>query len=144
MVDFARAAATAKRLVEANGRPVTLYKANRDPDDAAKPWRGTSSAPAGSQDGLAIQGVRMAFVQPGGGLGGLFGRLAANADGELRVNFEQVGLLASSSVTAAGFSASDVEKCDAVKDGDTVWQVVARGELRPASGSLLFAVGLVR
>lgn len=144
MVDFARAAASAKRLVEANGRAVTLYKANREPDDAAKPWRGSSAAPAVSQDGLAVSGVIMAFVQPGGGLGGLLGRLASDAAGSLEVQFEQVGLLSSSSVIAAGFTAADVLACDTVKDGDQVWRVVARGELRPAADSLLFALGLVR
>lgn len=44
MVNYVRAAATAKRLIEANGRDVTLVRKNQTPADAAKPWRQPASA----------------------------------------------------------------------------------------------------
>jgi hypothetical protein len=44
MVNYVRNAATAKRLIEASGRDVTLYRKSRAPLDAAKPWRGPDSA----------------------------------------------------------------------------------------------------
>ena len=40
MADFVKLAATAQRLVEANGRAVDLFRVNRTPDDPARPWRG--------------------------------------------------------------------------------------------------------
>lgn len=39
MVDFNRSAATAKRLVDKNGRDVTLVELDFDADNTSKPWR---------------------------------------------------------------------------------------------------------
>lgn len=41
MPNYVKAAATAKRLVDAAGRNVTLVALDFDAQDAAKPWRGT-------------------------------------------------------------------------------------------------------
>jgi hypothetical protein len=46
MVNYVRAAATAKRLIEANGRYVTLFRKDKTAADTSKPWRG----PIGSSD----------------------------------------------------------------------------------------------
>jgi len=40
MVNYVRAAATAKRLIEENGRTVVLYRKVRTALDSNKPWRG--------------------------------------------------------------------------------------------------------
>lgn len=40
MVDFTRLAATATRLIAADGRDMTIVKESRDPADPSKPWRG--------------------------------------------------------------------------------------------------------
>ena len=40
MVDFVSLAATAQRLIEENGRSVTLFRKDRTPANAAEPWRG--------------------------------------------------------------------------------------------------------
>lgn len=140
MADFTAAAATAQRLVEANGRAVDLLSSNRDPDDASRPWRGTSTAPGAPSGGLELEGLVVAFV-PASGSG--FGRMIEDVAGELRVAYDQVGLLASDSVEAAGFTAADVEACDLLRDDDgKVWKIVTRGHLRPASTSVLFVLGL--
>lgn len=139
MTDFVKAAATAKRLVEANGRAVTLFLSNRTPDDPSKPWRGSSSQPHPSKDGAQIP-VTMAFV-PASGSG--FGKMIQDTGGSLVVAFDQVGLLASDSIPAR-FAPKDVEECDRVRDGDDIWKVITRGHLRPATKSLLFVLGLTR
>lgn len=139
MVDFARAAATAKRLVEANGRTVDLFKVNRTPDNPAEPWRGVSGAPTVPEGGV-IASVIMAFV-PASGSG--FGKLVTDAGGSLGVAFEQVGLLATDSLPA-GVTPSDVEQADSVRDGVDLWKIVTRGHLRPAATSVLFVLGLKR
>ena len=42
-MDHARLAATAKRLVDANGRPLTLVQLNRGPDNPVREWEGAAS-----------------------------------------------------------------------------------------------------
>jgi hypothetical protein len=42
MVNYVKSAATAKRLIEANGQDVSLYRKNETAGDATKPWRGPS------------------------------------------------------------------------------------------------------
>jgi hypothetical protein len=44
-MDYARSAATAKRLIERDGRTVNIYRKQTTPADASKPWRGPA-APA--------------------------------------------------------------------------------------------------
>lgn len=43
-MNYIRSAATAKRLIEANGRSVTLIRKSRTVADATKPWRGPANA----------------------------------------------------------------------------------------------------
>lgn len=140
MVDMVAAAATAKRLVEANGRAVTLFKVNRTPDNASEPWRGTSTPPNAPDGGLEIPDVIVAFVPASGGG---FGKLVADAGGSLSVAFDQVGLMASDSLPT-GTTFEDVEQADTIRDGDDLWKIVTRGHLRPASKSILFVLGLKR
>tara|TARA_R110000822_G_scaffold120633_1_gene254106 strand:- start:1604 stop:1852 length:249 start_codon:yes stop_codon:yes gene_type:complete len=82
----------------------------------------------------------MAFV-PATGSG--FGKLVTDSGGSLGVAFEQVGLLATSSLPA-GVVAADVEGMDSIRDGDDLWKIVTRGHLRPADTSLLFVLALTR
>ncbi len=135
MVNFTKLAATAKRLVEANGRSVSLIKDNRDPDNAAEPWRGTSTAPVGGQQG-DTQAATAAFV-PASGSG--LGRLVQDATGQLATAFEQVCFVAADSVAGV-----DLEPFDRVVDGAVSWKIVARGRLQPASTPLLWILGLKR
>lgn len=139
MVDFARSAATALRLIEASGRSVELFRVNRTPDDPALPWRGTSEHPEPVAGGLTIP-VIMAFI-PASGSG--FGKLVKELGGKLTVAFEQVGLMASSSLPT-GMTPADVEEVDSVRDGLDIWKVVTRGHLQPGDTSILFVLGLKR
>lgn len=133
MVNFTALAATAKRLVEANGRAVSLLKDNRDPDNPAQPWRGTSTAPSAPED---TQAAIIAFV-PAGGSG--LGRLASDAAGTLLVQLDQVGLLAATTVDGI-----DVEKFDRVLDDGTSWRIVTRAKLQPSTTAVLWVLGLKR
>lgn len=63
MVDYTRLAATAKRLVEANGRQVTLVKRDSGEGVSGKPWRGPGALPDDTQTPKAV------FVGPGAALG---------------------------------------------------------------------------
>ncbi len=139
MVNFVKAAATAKRLVEANGRSVTLFRSNRTPANASQPWRGVSGSPTAPEGGISAD-VTMAFVPA---TGGGFGKMIKDLGGQISVAFDQVGLLATDSLPT-GVSASDVEGMDSIRDGSGIWKIVTRGHLRPADRSLLFVLGLKR
>lgn len=135
MVDFTKAAATAQRLVEANGRSVSFLKDNRDPDNAAEPWRGTSTAPAGGQGGDTQTGIGCFVPASGSGLG----RLVQDTTGQLVTAFEQVCLVAADSLPGI-----DLEGFDRVLDGAVSWKIKARGQLKPATTPVLWVLGLKR
>ena len=137
MVDFTRSAALAKRLVEKHGRSVTLYKENRDPSDPALPWQGNVETPHLSEGGAQFPILACFVPVRGAGLGTVF----ANREAELAINCDQVCLVASDSIPA-GYTFEDVENADKVRDGDRVWSIVIREHLRPATKSVLFALGL--
>lgn len=42
-MDYVRSAATAKRLIERDGRTVNIYRKQTTPADVTKPWRGPAS-----------------------------------------------------------------------------------------------------
>lgn len=138
MVDYTKLAATAKRLIEANGRTVTLSKLNRDPADAAKPWRGPTTPPDEDEGGLSFD-VLAAFV-PASGSG--MGKMLFDSEESLAKRADQVALVATNSVTAAGFTAADLEECDVVTDGSTVWKIVQIAHLQPSITSLIFALAV--
>jgi hypothetical protein len=57
MADYVRLAATAKRLVESNGRPVSFVRLQDAPADPDKPWRGAAdprTPPAATVAGAAV------------------------------------------------------------------------------------------
>ena len=136
MVDMVKAAATAKRLIEENGRTVTFYKLNRDPDAPAEPWLGTSTPPDPLADGDFFDAI-VSFVPPSG-TG--FGRSVADQAAQLNVTLQQIGLLASDSIPVG----VNVEEFDNISDGPDNWKIVVRDHLRPADVSIMFAVGLTR
>ena len=138
MPDFEKLAATAKRLVEASGRLVTLYRQDRTPAVAGKPWRGPDAVPT-PPDGLVLGPIRVAFV-PASGSG--FGKLLFDSEGTLAVKIDQVGLMATDSVVALSATEADVEKMDTLLDGTHVLKIVTVGHLKPADTSLLFLLGL--
>ncbi len=138
MVDFTRSAKTAKRLIEKNGRLVTLYKKDRTPANAVQPWRGSDATPT-PPDGKVIGPLLMAFVPP---TGGGFGKMLFDSDETLLRKLDQIGLLATDSVTALGLTADDVEKADTLKDGTKIWKIIQVGHLQPADTSVMFFIGL--
>lgn len=135
MADFVKLAATAKRLVEKNGREVRLVKGNRTASDPAKPWRGSDAAPTPAKGGASVTAIACFVPASGDGLG----RLVQDTTGALVSAFDQVALVASDSVAGV-----DLTGFDKVVDRDELWRIIVRGELRPAGTSLLWVLGLKR
>lgn len=129
MVDFVKVAATAKRLVEANGRSVTLYKDSRTPADSAKPWRGPDDSSTEESDTVIA-----AFVPPRGTfLSGFF----RDNDSNLVRDLNQIALVAASSA-----SGKDLTKYDSLLDGDRTWKIRLVERLRPGGTDILWVLGL--
>lgn len=130
MVDYVKAAATAKRLIEGAGRAVTIYSDSTTADDVSKPWLG----PDDTTPGDTISDAIMAFVPPsGGGLGAML----LQRESVLVGDHDQVGLLASSSA-----SGKDLRTFDSVIDGSRTWKIAEVHELKPGGTSILWVLGL--
>lgn len=130
MVDMAAAATTAQRLVEANGRTVTIQQRSTTPADANKPWRGPAAA-----QGATLSAILCFVPLAGGGLGQLF----EDVPRELIRSATGGALVASLSVPGA-----DLAAYDTVLDGAQAWKILFAQELRPSSTSILWALGLTR
>lgn len=87
MADMAKMAVTAKRLIDLNGRTVTLVKHGNTPADSDKPWRGISSPVEATVTGKAVFVPRTllqtVFSRDEGGvkMEGEYALFAANDDG---------------------------------------------------------------
>lgn len=123
MADFTRLAATAKRLIEKNGRSVTVIKQGKTPTDATKPWRGQDTTHLASVTGKAV------FVQPS--------KAIQNIDQLKRA--EQVAYFA-----AANDSGQTLETFDLIKDGSTLWKILRAELLQPATKKLLYQFEVAR
>lgn len=139
MADFTRSAALAKRLIEKNGRAVTLVKSNRTPANVNQPWRGPSTAapPASAQGGDEIDAIAVFVPTSGSGLGR---RTVDDPERPHIRNATDIALVASDSLGAG----ADLSVFDFLRDGSKLWKITGVQELRPSSTSVLWEVGLSR
>lgn len=128
MVNYERLAATAQRLIEANGRTVTLFKKDRAPANPSQPWRGPGEEPEGTLSPVAA-------IVPVRGTG--LGKMTKDEKGGLSRNADMVALIASSSVAGV-----DLAEYDSLLDREQLFKIVEREELNPGSTSLIFSLGL--
>tara|TARA_R110000851_G_scaffold120002_1_gene248082 strand:- start:23869 stop:24279 length:411 start_codon:yes stop_codon:yes gene_type:complete len=136
VTDFTKAAATALKLIVANGRSVSLIHENTTADDPAKPWEGVSAPPSAPSGGVTTIAT-VAFV-PATGSG--LGRLTASQQGTLSVAFDQMGLVAASEIPGV-----NLEGYSRVIDSDgTSWRIVLVAKLQPAATAVLWTLGLKR
>lgn len=116
MVDFASLAATALRLIEANGRAISIRKVTTAaPPDPAKPW---IPGAEGTADTAAI---------------GVFFDTERSAITNETIPADQSVLL----VAASGLGVTPIGK-DRVVDGSDVWEVVKVNTLKPGATVLLY------
>ena len=115
MVNYVRAAATAKRLIEENGRSVVLYRKVRTPLDSNKPWRG----PNPSTD-PAIVGTVLAVFYPID---------EEDEKGGLLRRGEEKMMIAHDSLTVP----QDLDDIDHVIDGSYTYKVVKACPIGPGS-----------
>lgn len=136
---FAKSAERAKASIEKKGRTIKLFKLNEQPDNAAKPWQGSGKRPNKGQRGAEIPVIGV-FVPLGQNQGAGLGIDMRSIDGR-KVRYSQTCLIAGDSIPSA-FSEDDVRTISHVDDSGRIWSVKARGELRPANLTVLYALGL--
>lgn len=129
MVNYVRSAATAKRLIEENGRTVTLYRKVRTPVDVAKPWRGPDTTPATPDPNIVAQ-VK-AVIYPV--------KEEDVDDGLVRLGM-QTAMVAHDSLSPT----QDLSDIDAIKDGSYTYKVVKAVVIGPGDVKLVYQFFLER
>lgn len=131
MVDYARLATVASRLIKNNGRSVTFIKLNENASSSSKPWNGP---PSGGETNLSLNGV---FVPPN--TVRQFGLTALGQGTEFQ------DLLAFSEqviITAQGDN--DLREYSSVMDNNVRWGIIGLQVLKPGDTSLIAFVGVRR
>lgn len=134
MVDFVSLAATALRLINENGRAVTIRQLGNTPVDVAQPWRGPTDelVPVrDSQSGIAI------FTTD---------RVRQGIAWGLATDFID-GVKSSSHVClfpASSDGGKNLEEFDEIVDGSTIWRIVRAELLQPGDTKILYAFEVMR
>ena len=127
MANFVGLAATAKRLIDANGRTITVIKWGSASRDADKPHRGRREYRAAEVSGAGVfvprtlsLASRAEDVEGVTRKGDYFYFAADNDDGEL------------------------LETFDAIEDGGAIWKILSVELLAPADTRVLYQIEVAR
>lgn len=126
MVDYVKLAATAERLIEANGRSVTVTQQGQTPTDPTKPWRGQSTPVRDSVVGIAV------VVDPA-----TMGYEVQNVD-----NVKRADMLVLFAANNDG--GKSLENFDTITDGSIVWKILRTQVLKPGATRLLYIFEVAR
>lgn len=132
MVNYTRLAATAKRLIEANGRSVTFRMRDRTAANVAQPWRGPDNIPT-PPDGEVVTAVGVFVPAEGSGLG-----RQRVVDGTLLDTSEQVCIVAATSLP----SGTDLGQFSTVEDTGRAWKIDYVDTLAPGATTLIYVLGV--
>lgn len=138
MVNFVAAQALAKKLIEANGRDITLIKLSEVPADTSKPWRGPTSAAVflpGTPDPTVVvkkgYTTKAVFVKSETEMGMDF----ADATGTLVRNGELAFL-----IPAVDLEPEEVEEFDSIDDGGRTWKIIDVDLLKPGPLRIMYVL----
>jgi hypothetical protein len=127
VADFEALAATAKRLVDANGRQVTLIKHGKNPQSGDQPWRGEATYPEAQVSGIA------AFVTS-----------TLLLTWKIRTESNVKSGASYALFPAVDDEGHQLEYFDELRDGSTVWRIASVEVLGPADTRLLYLIEVVR
>tara|TARA_R110000772_G_scaffold267648_1_gene392128 strand:- start:103 stop:489 length:387 start_codon:yes stop_codon:yes gene_type:complete len=128
MVDYVKLAATATRLVEANGRDLSFVQLLETPTDVAEPWRGNATPREAS---TIVLGSGVAVPPSSASTLGIH-----VADDHFLKRADQILICVAE---------EDIENFDEVIDeGSTVWKITGVEKLRPSTTTILYFVGVKR
>jgi hypothetical protein len=132
MVNYTQLAATAQRLIEANGRSVTLVERSSTPEDASKPWRGPDEDVTPPTQ-TTVTGVFLSATSETE-----LGELLQLIDAGLIQRGQKFLMVAADSLP----STLDIRAQASVLDGAQSWAVQEVATLQPGSTPLLHALVL--
>lgn len=116
--------ALAKRLIDANGRTVTITRLSNAPANPAQPWRGPNDPRDSAEGAQSVSGLA-AFVPLGGGdLGIKFSELEPD---------DKVLLF-----PAADDGGNNLEDFDEVVDGTTRYRIIETQILQPGATRFMY------
>lgn len=127
MVDYVSLADVAERLIEKNGRTISLVRRDQgNPVDSAKPWRSSTEA---DEITVSVLGVVIKFEKE-------------DFDGTLVRRGDKRALIAANSVTDAGGSASNlkIEDYDHIIDGTTRWKIIDAETVEPGDTRVYYDI----
>lgn len=125
MVNYVSFQNLAERLIEANGRDLSLVRRDQgNPTDPAKPWRGSTEVDTIT---VVVKGVFIEFEKE-------------DFDGTLVRRGDKRVLIADKSVTDEGGSASNlkIEDYDHVLDGGTRYKILSAELIEPGPLRIMF------
>jgi hypothetical protein len=125
MVNYVRSAATAKRLIEENGRTVTLVRKTRTAEDPALPWRGPVDP--GNTTVAQVKAVIYPVTEKDA------------IDGLVRLGME-TAMVAHDSLTPG----QDLSDIDAIIDGSNTYKVVKAVVIGPGDTKIVYQFYLER
>ena len=124
-LDYTRFRALAERLIEENGRTISLVRKDQgNPVDSDKPWRGSTGAADITFD---VIGVFIDFE-------------ADEVDGTLVLRTDKRVLIADKSVTEEGGSATNlnIEEYSDIIDGGTRYAIVKPSVIEPGNERIMY------
>ncbi len=127
MVDYTAFRNLAERLIEANGRTLSLVRRDQgNPTDPAKPWRGSTDA---AEITVVVKGVVIEFEKE-------------DFDGTLVRRGDKRILIADKSVIDEGGGATNlkIEDYDHVLDGGTRWKIMKAELIEPGPLRIMFDI----
>lgn len=125
MVNYTSFRSLAERLIEANGRSLSLVRRDQDnPTDPVKPWRDSTEA---AEITVAVIGVVIDFEKE-------------DFDGSLMRRGDKRILVADKSVIDEGGSAANlnIEDYDHIIDGGVRWKILSAKVVEPGDTRIMF------
>ena len=131
MVNFVNFRNLAERLIEKNGRTLTLVRSDRgNPVDPTEPWRDSTDA---AEITFPVIGVFIEFEKE-------------NIDGEIVKRGDKQVLIAAKSVEddSGGASDIDIEDYDFVLDGTVRWRIMQAELIEPGPLRIMYDIQVRR
>ena len=123
MVNYTSLAATAERLIEANGRLVTFTKRDSDPADTSMPWRG------GDLDNTTLSNISAVVIPLEREDRG--GELVRRGDAEAYVAHNSV-------------SGDTLDDYTFMTDGTIIWRILSVEVINPGDTRIMYQLMLER
>lgn len=126
-LDYANFRTLAERLIEENGRTITLVRKDQgNPVVSAEPWRASTNVAEITFD---VLGVFIEFEKD-------------EVDGTIVMRGDKRVLVAAKSVTDEGGSAAnlDIEDYNAIVDNGVRWRIITPGVIEPGDTRILYDI----